>query len=64
MHAQQKTATIYQFPTRVRGTIARAALETQASAELRNSRTPRMTFGAGWYHDAAIEDAGGRGKRR
>jgi len=44
------SATIYEFPTRVGGTVgARPHDETSAAGDFESPR-----FGSGWYHDAAV----------
>jgi uncharacterized protein DUF2735 len=55
------SAQIYQFPPRGRfaltdrdDTQARINLEAQAAL-------PKVAYGSGWYHDAAIEDERSRG---
>ncbi|ACA18912.1 hypothetical protein M446_4571 [Methylobacterium sp. 4-46] len=52
---QRETAKIYQFPLRNRA--APAARRPQAEAGERATRYADAAFGAGWYHEAAIQDA-------
>ncbi len=53
------SAKIYQFP--VRGRAGRRSVN-RAVAELAAARLPRVDFGSGWYHDAAIEEERSRQK--
>lgn len=55
-HPQQprQTATIYQFPIGGRAAVRRPG--EVKPAEFR-ADYPAVDFGAGWYHDAAIEEA-------
>ena len=45
------TAKIYQFP---RKAAPRANAASQEVTADRISQTPRVEFGGGWYHEAAI----------
>ncbi len=59
----QKTAKIYQFPSRDRLAANVSRNETKSSkADLRIDPAPRVVFD-GWYHDAAIIESRGPGKR-
>ena len=62
--SNRESAKIYAFPTRVR-TAAVVGLGEQAApvADLASKRLPKTTFGSGWYHDAAIEEARQQPKR-
>jgi hypothetical protein len=58
---QQTSATIYQFP--VGGRRARGGQQPKPEVEVRMPDAVANALGAGWYHDAAIQDstsAGGR----
>jgi hypothetical protein len=53
----RESAKIYQFP-------ARTALggnglhgKTKSTADLKTVQLPEVSFGSGWYHEAAIRDA-------
>ena len=50
---QRETAKIYQFPA---GGRARRATDSESrrAADVAAARHPRVDFGSGWYHDAAI----------
>jgi hypothetical protein len=50
---QRDTAKIYQFPAGGRAGRATAIKSTEDHAVA--ARHPRVDFGSGWYHDAAIE---------
>jgi len=56
----QGSAKIYQFPVRQRALISARS----AQATVRQSPEPQVKVMAssGWYHDAAIEEAGRSGK--
>jgi hypothetical protein len=47
------SAKIYQFPVRARAGQRGA---NPAVAEMAAARLPRVEFGSGWYHEAAIEE--------
>jgi hypothetical protein len=47
----RESATIYQFPAR-----GRFAAERNDDANSNNQRYSKATFGAGWYHDDAIQE--------
>jgi hypothetical protein len=46
----RESATIYQFPTR-----GRFAAEREEASNA-TTRYAKATFGAGWYHDEAIQE--------
>jgi hypothetical protein len=46
------SAKIYQFPRKV---AARASAASGQTASDRAIETPRVEFGGGWYHEAAIQ---------
>jgi hypothetical protein len=50
----QESATIYQFPARVRKTIDGYTEEFNPAADL---ALARVSFGSGWYHEAAIQES-------
>lgn len=52
-----RTAKIYAFPARGRfasAVVKRSELSGRASLNAH----PRIEFGSGWYHDAAIDEGG------
>jgi hypothetical protein len=53
----QGSAKIYQFPVRVRATVAGDHEEVLPGADLRSSRIPGLAVASGWYHEAAIQDS-------
>jgi hypothetical protein len=56
---QHETAKIYAFPTRAQlATGYRRDMSAMASEVAEALRLKRTDFGSGWYHDAAIEEAG------
>ena len=56
---QRETAKIYAFPTRTQLTAGyRRDMSAMASEVADALRLKRTDFGSGWYHDAAIEEAG------
>jgi hypothetical protein len=52
-----ETAKIYAFPSRARNNGIRQREQAAPLTDLVSRRLPRVEFGSGWYHDAAIEDA-------
>lgn len=52
----QPTATIYQFPIGGRAALALRPGEIKP-VDFRQQDYPAVDFGAGWYHDDAIEEA-------
>ena len=55
----RESARIYTFPTRVRPDAAGARTSATSTADLELSAAPcAAAGGGGWYHDAAIEQAG------
>ena len=50
---QRETAKIYQFPVGGRASRATGSKTTEDHVEV--TRYPRVDFGSGWYHEAAIE---------
>ena len=56
MQTVQGSAKIYQFPTRVRSANDMRRMEAEVAAA-RAAQLPCIEFGAGWYHEAAIEEA-------
>ena len=63
--SNRESAKIYAFPARVRTAVAASSFGEQAKpvADLASKRLPKTTFGSGWYHDAAIEEARQQPKR-
>jgi len=58
----RESAKIYAFPTKAQRALGlrgdhRSALEAAAS------RLPKVEYGTGWYHDAAIQEAQDNPKR-
>jgi hypothetical protein len=53
---QQPSATIHQFPVGGRAALARRPGAIEA-VDFRAANYPAVDFGAGWYHDDAIEEA-------
>jgi hypothetical protein len=47
----RESATIYQFPAR-----GRFAVDRDHGASDSTARYAKATFGAGWYHDEAIQE--------
>lgn len=60
---RQASAKIYQFPTRPRAIAADHRIENRPALGLAGQSAPAIVYGAGWYHDAAIQDAQRTGKR-
>ena len=52
-NSSQTTAKIFQFPTRTAPNIGRA-VGGKAVADHAAPPFPRVEFGSGWYHEAAI----------
>lgn len=61
-HTEQRTAKIYQFPARSRTNlgVSRAGIKQSGSAP--SLQAPTIVSGAGWYHDAAIQESQRPGK--
>jgi hypothetical protein len=53
------SAQIYQFPPRGRFAVNAGAAQLQITLE--TQVLPKVAFGSGWYHDAAIQDERSRG---
>ena len=54
------SAQIYQFPARGRFALnASNDIQSRISAEAQ--ALPKVAYGSGWYHDAAIQDERSRG---
>ncbi|HSI41533.1 MAG TPA: DUF2735 domain-containing protein [Xanthobacteraceae bacterium] len=51
------SATIYAFPKGGRASIAGNRGTDRLLRELAELNLPATSFGSGWYHDAAIQDA-------
>jgi hypothetical protein len=54
------TAKIYQFPRRVTARSANPGASTGPMLAPSGANEPRVDFGSGWYHEAAIEAERGR----
>jgi hypothetical protein len=54
------SAQIYQFPPRGRFAL-NASDDTQSRINLEAQTLPKIAYGSGWYHDAAIQDERSRG---
>jgi hypothetical protein len=54
------SAQIYEFPPRGRFALD-ARDESQARINLEAQALPKVAYGSGWYHDAAIQDERSRG---
>ena len=62
--SNRESAKIYAFPTRVRrAAVVSLGAQSKPVADLSSKRLPKTTFGSGWYHDAAIEEARQQPKR-
>jgi hypothetical protein len=56
------SAKIYEFPVRIRAAAripggAASGEPARPVADVAPSRISRTTFGSGWYHEAAIQEA-------
>jgi hypothetical protein len=51
------TAKIYQFPVRGRMTAGGNREDIKQTTDPKLQRVTGDTFGSGWYHEAAIEEA-------
>jgi Protein of unknown function (DUF2735) len=51
------SAEIYEFPTRARSNIGGQYQDNNTASEFESTPLPEVTFGTGWYHDAAIEES-------
>jgi hypothetical protein len=54
------SAQIYQFPPRGRFGL-NAGDKPQSPINLEAQALPKVSYGSGWYHDAAIQDERSRG---
>jgi hypothetical protein len=54
---QRESAKIYAFPSRARNTGSSVSEQPSSVVELTARRLPRVEFGSGWYHEAALEEA-------
>lgn len=57
------SATIYQFPAGGKAFRSRSRDAVYATAADAASDLPRVDFGSGWYHEAALRDAADRRHR-
>ena len=55
-NVHRESAKIYQFPVRVRAAAGGHRDGGKPVVEL-SPRVAKASFGSGWYHDAAIQDA-------
>ena len=67
--SQRPSATIYQFPVRLRPPAGSQRDAAARELDAVTSRYATVACGSGWYHEAAIEEAGrarldGRGDLR
>jgi hypothetical protein len=53
----RESAKIYQFPTRAPLSGNGLRGKTKSAAELKTAQFAEVSFGSGWYHEAAIRDA-------
>jgi hypothetical protein len=51
------SATIYQFPARVRAAVGGRREEMISAADFASPWIAKAAFGSGWYHEEAIEEA-------
>lgn len=49
------TAKIYEFPKKPRASAGKQTTTPQSARP--DTSFPMVEFGAGWYHEAAVEDA-------
>lgn len=54
----RETAKIYAFPVKADAARRRLNMQAQMVADIAAQDLPRTDFGSGWYHEAAIEEAG------
>lgn len=57
-----ETAKVLQFPEGGRRGLAGRRATARAIEEL-EAALPKVSFGDGWYHEAAMQEAAGAGKR-
>ena len=60
---QRESARVYAFPVRARKSGSCANEQAASVVELAARRLPKVDFGSGWYHEAAIEEAQKEKKR-
>jgi len=53
----RESAKIYQFPTRAPPSGDGRRGKTKSAVDLKTVQFAEVSFGSGWYHDAAIRDA-------
>ncbi len=51
------SAKIYQFSARVRTATDGDRGKAKPTADFASPRVSETTFGSGWYHEAAVQDA-------
>jgi hypothetical protein len=49
------SAKIYQFPRKAAAGLTGPGREVRSAADQRLRALPRVEFGSGWYHDAAVQ---------
>jgi hypothetical protein len=52
----RESAKIYQFPTRTPLSGNGLRGKTKSTTDLKTVQLPAVSFGSGWYHEAAIRD--------
>jgi hypothetical protein len=53
----RESAKIYQFPRGGVGSVESRRAKIKSAADLNSTPFPEVSFGSGWYHDAAIRDS-------
>jgi hypothetical protein len=62
-NSQTGSARIYEFPVRGRFAASGARDDAKSAADMAAARIPKVAFGSGWYHEAAVQEAEQAGKR-
>jgi hypothetical protein len=57
MNLGRESAKIYQFPTKVPLSADARRTKVKSTVDLKNTPPIEITYGSGWYHDAAIREA-------
>jgi hypothetical protein len=60
----QESAKIYQFPVQTRTAGASYCGPSRPVTDIRTTQYVHVDCGAGWYHEAAIQDAERANKRK
>ncbi|MCB1466481.1 MAG: DUF2735 domain-containing protein [Rhizobiaceae bacterium] len=55
----RETAKVYTFP--MTADVVRRRMNAQMLADIAGQNLPKVEFGSGWYHSAAIEDEKSQG---